>query len=403
VSKAVPPRLLIINQYYWPGVEATANLLTQLAEDLADEFEVTVVTGELHGHLELPPREVRNGVSIVRVASLAYDRTQLSRRALNYVTFLATALLRGLVDRKPDVVICMTDPPIVGDVALLVARRFRVPLLVISEDVFPEIAVELKRLESRVLIGALRQLVRFYLTRTDRIVAIGDTMRDRLIDKGASADRIDVIPNWVDTAVLTPQPRDNAWARAQGLDGKFVVMHSGNVGHAQSLETLVLASTFLRDLEDVEIVIAGFGARHASIMALAERVEAPIRFLPYQPREVLSRSLSSADVHFVGLAPGLAGYVVPSRLHGIMAVGRPVIVAADRASEVSKVVSEVGCGVVLPPARPELVAGAIRELHARRGDLADLGAKARRYVEAEADRRVAHERYRAVIRELLAA
>jgi colanic acid biosynthesis glycosyl transferase WcaI len=403
VSKAVPPRLLIINQYYWPGVEATANLLTQLAEDLADEFEVTVVTGELHGHLELPPREVRNGVSIVRVASLAYDRTQLSRRALNYVTFLATALLRGLVDRKPDVVICMTDPPIVGDVALLVARRFRVPLLVISEDVFPEIAVELKRLESRVLIGALRQLVRFYLTRTDRIVAIGDTMRDRLIDKGASADRIDVIPNWVDTTVLTPQPRDNEWARAQGLDGKFVVMHSGNVGHAQSLETLVLAATFLRDLEDVEIVIAGFGARHASIMALAERVEAPIRFLPYQPREVLSRSLSSADVHFVGLAPGLAGYVVPSRLHGIMAVGRPVIVAADRASEVSKVVSEVGCGVVLPPARPELVAGAIRELHARRGDLADFGAKARRYVETEADRRVAHERYRAVIRELLAA
>jgi glycosyltransferase involved in cell wall biosynthesis len=399
----VAPRLLIINQYYWPGVEATANLLTQLAEDLAEDFEVTVVTGELHGHHELLPREVRNGVSIVRVASLAYDRTQLSRRALNYVTFLATALVRSLVDRKPDVVICMTDPPIVGDVALLVARRFRVPLLVISEDVFPEIAVELKRLESRFLIGALRQLVRFYLTRTDRIVAIGDTMRDRLIDKGASADRIDVIPNWVDTTVLTPQPRDNEWARAQGLDGKFVVMHSGNVGHAQSLETLVLAATFLRDLEDVEIVIAGFGARHASIMALAERVEAPIRFLPYQPREVLSRSLSSADVHFVGLAPGLAGYVVPSRLHGIMAVGRPVIVAADRASELSKVVSEVGCGVVLPPARPELVAGAIRELRARRGDLADLGAKARRYVETEADRRVAHERYRAVIRELLAA
>jgi colanic acid biosynthesis glycosyl transferase WcaI len=399
----VPPRLLIINQYYWPGVEATANLLTELAEDLADEFEVTVVTGHLHGHEGLPAHELRNGVTIVRVPSLAFERSQLSRRALNYVSFLAIALARGLVDRRPDVVICMTDPPIVGDVALLVARRFRVPLLVISEDVFPEIAVQLKRLENRFLVGTLRQLVRVYLKRTDRIVAIGETMRERLIEKGAAADRIDVIPNWVDTSVLTPQDRDNGWAREQGLVGKFVVMHSGNVGHAHSLETLVFAATFLRDLTDLEIVIAGFGARHAAIMALAERVEAGVRFLPYQPREVLSQSLSSADVHFVGLAPGLSGYVVPSRLYGIMAVGRPVIVAADPTSEVSKVVSEVGCGVVLAPARPELVANAIRDLHARRDELPELGARGRRYVEAEADRRVAHERYRAVIRELLAA
>ena len=396
-------RLLIINQYYWPGVEATANLLTELAEDLAGEFEVTVVTGELHGHPDLPAREERNGVTILRTPSLAFDRSRLSRRALNYVTFLATALARALVDRRPDVVICMTDPPIVGDVALLVARRFRAPLLVISEDVFPEVAVVLKRLESRVLVGALRQLVRIYLKRTDRIVAIGDTMRDRLIEKGAAPDRIDVIPNWVDTTVLSPQPRDNEWARAQGLGTKFVVMHSGNVGHSQSLETLVVAATFLRDLDDLEIVIAGFGARHASIQALAERVEADIRFLPYQPRNVLSESLSSADVHFVGLAPGLSGYVVPSRLYGVMAAARPVIVAADASSELAKVVSQVGCGPVLPPARPELLAGAIRDLHSRRDELPALGAKGRAYVEAEADRRVAHARYRSVIRELLAA
>lgn len=403
MSKVVPPRLLIINQYYWPGVEATANLLTELAEDLAAEFDVTVVTGELHGHHGLPARQNRNGVEIVRVASLAFERSRLSRRALNYVSFLAITLMRSLVDRRPDVVICMTDPPIVGDIALLVARRFRAPLLVISEDVFPEIAVELKRLDNRLLVGALRQLVRLYLKRTDRIVAIGETMRTRLIAKGASPERIDVIPNWVDTNVLAPQERDNEWAREHGLVGKFVVMHSGNVGHAQGLETLVLAATFLRDLDDLEVVIAGFGARHASITALAERVEAPIRFLPYQPRELLPYSLSSADVHFVSLAPGLAGYVVPSRLYGIMAVARPVIVAADPESEVSKVVSQIGCGVVLPPARPELVANAIRDLHERRHELPELGAKGRRYVESQADRRVAYARYKAVINDLLAA
>src|SRR5207247_6118072 len=175
-------------------------------------------------------------------------------------------------------------------------------------------------------------------------------------------------------------------------------------GHAQDLEALIRATTQLRDLDELTVALVGFGARHAYYESLVAQLDGtPVRFLPYQPRELLSQSLSSADVHFVGLAHGLAGYVVPSRLYGIMAVGRTVIVAADPTSEVSEVVSEVGCGVVLPPARPELVANAIRDLHGRRGDLEELGARGRRYVETEADRRVAHERYRAVIRELLVA
>src|SRR5204863_300696 len=199
---------------------------------------------------------------------------------------------------------------------------------------------------------------------------------------------------------LTPQSRDNEWARGEGLVGKFVVMHSGNVGHAQNLETLVVASTFLRDLDDLEIVIVGFGARHARIVALAERIEAEVRFLPYQPRQVLSQSLSSADLHYVGLAPGLAGYVVPSRLYGIMAVARPVIVAADQASETAQVVQEAGCGIVVPPGRPELLARAIRDAHDGRYDLGEMGRRGREWVEREADRSVAVGRYRDLLREL---
>jgi glycosyltransferase involved in cell wall biosynthesis len=401
---AGPPKraqILVVNQYYWPGVEATAHLLTELAEDLARELDVTVVTSVLHRHEDLPRRERRNGVEIVRVPSTSFERSLLTRRALNYATFMGSALAHAVSDTAPDLVLCMTDPPMVGDVALAVARRFRVPLLVVSEDVFPEIAVELKRLENPILVHALRRLVRLYLRRADGIVAIGETMRKRLIDKGAPPERIRVIPNWVDTTALTPQPRDNEWARENGLVGRFVVMHSGNVGHAQSLDTLVRAATFLRDLDDLEIVIAGFGARHASIVRLAGRLEAPVRFLPYQPRELLAQSLSSADVHFVGLAPGLAGYVVPSRLYGILAVARPVLVSADADSEISEIVRTMDCGVVLPPGRPELVAGAIRDLYERRAELPDLGARGRTYVEQEADRAVAHTRYRVLIDELL--
>ena len=157
------PRLLVLNQYYWPGVEATAQLLTELCEALADDIEVKVVTGVLHGHEDEPRQVLKNGVEITRVPSTSFERSKLLARGANYLTYLGNALLSGLRGSRPDVVLCMTDPPIVADVALLVARRFRVPLVVISQDVFPEIALQLKRLENPAVIALLRGLVSLYL------------------------------------------------------------------------------------------------------------------------------------------------------------------------------------------------------------------------------------------------
>jgi glycosyltransferase involved in cell wall biosynthesis len=395
------PRLLVLNQYYWPGVEATAQLLTDLCEALAEDADVKVVTGVLHGHEDETRRVVHNGVEIVRVPSTSYERSRLLARASNYVTYLTNALVYGLRGPRPDVVLCMTDPPIVADVALVVARRFRAPLVVISQDVFPEIAVQLKRLENPAMMSLLRMLVSIYLRRADRVVAIGDTMRKRLEEKGAPSERLRVIPNWVDTRRLEPFEKANHWARGLGFDSKFVVMHSGNVGHAQDLDSLVRAATFLRDLDDLRIYIIGTGARHAELVALAELLEVDqVTFLYYQARDALADSLSAADVHVVGLAPGLAGYVVPSRLYGILAVARPVIVAADAESETAQVVQSVGCGILVPPGRPELLARAIRDAHDGRYDLAEMGARGRQWVEREADRSVAVRRYRDLLREL---
>ena len=398
MSECRRPRILVLNQYYWPGVEATAHLLSQLCEALADDFEITVVTGMLWGVDAPPGTSERNGVRIVRVRSTSYDRSRLSRRGLNYVTYLVQSLRQALAAERPDVVVCMTDPPVIGDLALVAARRFRVPLVVISQDVFPEIAVALKRLESGVLVGTLRFLVRWYLERADRVVAIGETMRERLIEKGAHPDRITVIPNWTDTSALSSLPKDNPWSREQGLHDRFVVMHSGNVGHAQNLDALVRSMSFLRDLDDLNLAIIGTGARHSSLVELAQRLEIDVvRFLPYQPREVLSQSLSAGDIHVVGLAKGLAGYVVPSRLYGILAAGRPVIAAAEESSETAKIVRRAGCGVVVEPGRPEKLAAVIRDAHDGKLDLDEMGRRGREWVEAEGAKALAIARYRELL------
>jgi glycosyltransferase involved in cell wall biosynthesis len=398
------PHLLVLNQYYSPGFEATARLLHELCVSLTDEFDVTVITGMLSVGGVTPGETTIDGVRVIRVRSTSFDRSRLGLRGMNYITYLTQALRAGLrTRRRPDLIFCMTDPPMLADVALVLARRFRAPLVVTSQDVFPEVAVELGRLNNPLLVGLLRGLVHFYLARADRVVAIGETMRARLEVKGTPSERLTVIPNWVSTKVLTPHPRVNDWTRENGLEDKFVVMHSGNVGHAQNLDALVRAATFLRDLDDLAIVVIGTGAQHLSLAGLTDRLDADlVRFLPYQEREVLTYSLSAAHLHVVGLASGLSGFVVPSRLYGILSVGRPVIVAADEESETAQLVREAECGIVVPPGRPELVAAAIRDAHDGKYDLDAMGKRARAYAESEADRDIAVSRYRRLFHEVLA-
>ena len=233
----------------------------------------------------------------------------------------------------------MTDPPVIADVALLVARRFRAPLVVVSQDVFPEVAVELKRLDNPALVRLLRARDA-PLPRARR-----PRRRDRRDDARAArgegrrrATAIVVIPNWVDTTALEPRPRDNAWAREHELR-RQVRRHALRATSAtrRTSTRSIRAATFLRDLDDLRIVAdrRRRAPRRAEGAREAARGRAG-RFMGYQPRELLADSLSSADVHVVGLARGPSGYVVPSRLYGILAVGRPVIAAADGDSETAQ-------------------------------------------------------------------
>lgn len=393
-------RILVLNQYYAPGFESTAQLLTQLCEALALDYDVTVITGVVDG--AEPGRETRNGVEVVRVLSTAFERRRLSLRAINYLTYIGSSLRHALIERRPDLVLCMSDPPFVGVIALAAARRHGVPYVTIEQDVFPEIAVQLGRLQNPLLVRALDVLVGFGLKHADRVVAIGETMQRRLVAKGIEPERIVVISNWVDVSELTPWPKDNEWAREYGLADKFVVMHSGNVGHAQNLDVLVRAGTFLRDLENLRIVLIGNGARKLELMDLSERLEADnVVFMSYQDKDVLPLSLSSGDVHFVGLASGLAGYVVPSRMNGVLSVGRPVIVGADPDSEIVSLVERGRCGIYVPAGRADRLAEAIRDAYEGRYDLDQMGRNGRDYVASNIDRGISIGRYRDLIAELL--
>ena len=375
-------KVCFFNRSYWPDFGATGQLLTELAEDLVKHHgcEVTVITGyPLKGRAGVPAREVRNGVRIIRAAGTTRDPKRFIGRALNYVTYFLSACWAGLRVSKPDVVVALTDPPIVGLAALLAAGRHRARFVFLCQDIFPEVAVLLEDFQNDSVNCALERVNRFLVRRADAIVALGDTMKRRLVEgKGANPERVTVIHNWADCAALVPGPKDNPFARAHGLRDRFVVMHAGNLGLSQNLDIVLDAAERLVAHDGIRFVFVGDGARRAALETRSrERGLSNVAFIPYQPREDMPKSYASADLFIVSLKPGLAGYIVPSKLYSILAAGRPYVAAVEDASEVVSITRQYQCGMIVAPGDADALAARILEMYRDSPLTAEYGQRAR--------------------------
>lgn len=377
------PRLRVcyFNRSYWPDTGATGQLLTELAEDLvaAHGCEVTVVTGYPVSAADapLPSRATRNGVRIIRARGTTFSPRRFIGRALNYVTYFLSATWAAITMPRPDVSIALTDPPIIGLTAL--AARPRRGMIFFCQDIFPEVAGLLEDFHSPIVNTILERLNRFLVRRASRVIALGETMAARLVEgKGADASTITVIHNWADTSAIVPSDRRNQFSTSQGLDGRFVVLHAGNIGLSQNLDVVVETAALLQHRADVTIVFIGEGNRRAALERMvADRGLRNVRFLPFQPREQLRWTYASSDVCLVSLKPGLAGYIVPSKLYPILAAGRPYIAAVEKASEVAALTERHRCGVLVEPGDAPQLAAAITRLADDRQEREAMGARAR--------------------------
>ncbi len=225
----------------------------------------------------------------------------------------------------------------------------------------------------------LDHLNRFLISRAARIVALGETMAQRLIEgKGADPRRVTVIHNWADTAAIVPSEKQNAFAQAHGLHDRFVVLHAGNIGLSQNLDVVIEAAALLRDRHDIVFLFIGDGNRRAALeAAAAAQGLVNVRFLPFQPRDQLRWTYAASDVCLVSLKPGLAGYIVPSKLYPILAAGRPYLAAVEASSEVAAVTERYRCGVLVTPGDAASLAAQVERLAADRADREAMGARAR--------------------------
>ena len=347
-------RLLFINQYYWPDHASTAQHLTDLVESLAAEgHECHVVCaqgGYKPGALRPPSCETHHGVHIHRVPATSLGRRTTLTRMADYLSFYARALVTAITLPRFDAVVTLTTPPIIGLIGTILRRLKGARHVYWSMDLHPDASLALGRMSRRnPVVAWLAWLSDAVYRQADKVVVLGPYMADRILAKRVRPDRVAEIPVWSRGDEIFPLPREGHPLRAElGLEGKFVVMYSGNLGLAHSTTEFLEAARRFRDRDDVVFLFVGDGPRMVE-MRKAQSVEGlgNIRFLDYFPREQLHASLSLADAHLISMRTEVAGIVVPGKLYGVMASGRPAVFVGPAHCESADTIRQAGCGLTV--------------------------------------------------------
>lgn len=301
--------------------------------------------------------EVR-GVRITRTG-VVFSKRSVALRAAGYAVMIPALVLGALRMKRHDVVVTMTDPPMLAVAGPVVARFKGCRTIHWAQDLYPEVAEALGVLPVGGLVArGLRRVSTSALAGHDAVVAIGRCMAGRLAERGLEGSRIHVVPNW--SPPLEAGGRSgNGFRMRHGLEGEFVVMYSGNMGMAHDFDGMLGAAAMLRGRRVVFLMVGG-GPRRAEIEARAARAGlGNVRFLSPRPREELAESLSAADAHLVTMRGEVSGLVVPSKYYGVVAAGRPCIFAGPRECEVARAIVEEGTGVVVAPGDAAQLAGAV--------------------------------------------
>ncbi len=409
IARRTGLRLIFLNRYFHPDISATSQMLSDLAFALAGAGEnVHVITSRQRyddAAARLPARETLNGVQVQHVWTSRFGRTNLAGRALDYLSFYFTASVAlARLARAGDVVIAKTDPPLISVPAAWIARRRGALLVNWLQDVFPEVAEQMGLRAAAGAPGALLRRLRGYsLHRAAVSVALGERMARRVRAlPGVRHSDVAVIHNWADGEAIVPvNPAANPLRAEWGLEGRFVLAYSGNMGRAHEFDTMLGAAEALRDHAEIVFLFIGGGHYRAWIEAEAKRRSlANVVFQPYQPRERLVFSLGVADAHLTCLRPALEGLVMPSKLYAILASGRPTLHVGDTQGEVAGILDAARAGFAVASGDAAGLAARIRELAAAPALRAELGRNARTVFDAHFSQPIAIGHWKQLLAEI---
>ncbi len=414
--------LLVICPHFDPDVAPTGVVMSRIAHELiARGHRLHVVTSlpwyqhhaiDAGWDGQLVRTERTEWGRISRVHPFPTDKRNIPARALAFGGFTALATVVGATSAtRPDAVLAMSPPLTLGMAGRFAASVRRAPMVFNIQDVFPDVAIELGLLSGARVIRVARALERLSYRMSDAVTVLSDDLADNVrskitigLDGEAAlkqAEKVRVIPNFVDTAAIVPAARENAYREEHGLLGRTVVMYAGNVGFSQSLDLVLSAArSFLTQRPEVVFVINGGGAARPDLERAASDLP-NVRFVAMQPIERLPEVLAAGDIHVVPLRAGLAWSSVPSKLYSILAAGRPIVASVDAGTEVERTIDRAGAGLAVAPDDPVAFERALGELISDRVRAERMGVAGRLFVERWASPAAVAESYENLFSELI--
>jgi colanic acid biosynthesis glycosyl transferase WcaI len=388
--------LYLVDRFFWPDESAVSLLLTDLAEDLqAIGHEVHVFTSrQLYNRpqAKLPEEEIWQGIRIHRLGTSCFGRRHFWLRLVDALTFhLALGSAKKLTV-KPDAWFVMTEPPLILNTVVKLQRQLGGRIIHHVDDLYPDLAMALGSLPRRGPIATLLdRWAKEGLVKCDQVLALGECMAAVLKKKGVADDRLTITPPWADGNRLTPLDHgENRFRQEIGIaSDQLVVMYSGNMGLGHRFETILEAARSLSPNDKVQFVFIGDGAKKNQIDAFRQAHNLKnIMMLPYQPRERLRETLSAGDIHLISLDAKVQGFIVPSKLAGILAVGRPAVFVGDKENSLAGAILREHCGHVIPEGDAGQLVKIIEGLLKNPEDRRRLGESARNLFAREYDRTV---------------
>ncbi len=401
-------RILFINQTFAPDVAATAQHAHDLARHLiAHGHEVRVIASRsLYGDRgqALPRREMMNGIEVCRVGRSWFGKASIFARLIDFLQFYLAASLKALTGPRADVVVCFTTPPFISLLGwvMRVLRGSRYVYWVM--DLYPDVAVACEVMKPHSLSTRFfDRLNRFCLKRADRVVVLGRCMKQRVLEKNIDPGQVVHIGVWSDAHEVNPMPREeNPYRREWNLGDHLVVMYAGNFGLAHDVDTMCGAALALCEDDRFRFVFSGGGKKKSQVERFVKdhHLEQVV-IAPYQPRKKLDALLSCADIHLASLREGAEGTIVPCKLFGMLASGRPGIVIGHPDSEISRILIEHECGFVVRPGDVDGLVTTLQQMAEDSDGRTRMGTNARAALKNAYDREQACQQWRDLLEQVV--
>lgn len=343
-------KLVLVSEFFYPYKTSTQKILTELAEDFVEYgLAVDVLTTKnayREEKQELKKYEVYKGINIKRIFSTEGNRDSKVGRLLNYITFTSSVFFNLLFKKDYDKILFVSNPPLVPYIGYLIKKIRKKDYVYLVHDIYPDVAEKLGVIQKGSFISKVMNYMNSKIYKNaQKIIALGKDMKQVIVNKGISPDKIEIVTNWADSKVNFEKEVSREFYEKYNLADKFNILYTGNISRVHAIDTIIDVARKLNDSKEIQFTFVGDGNRKEYIYELKEKEGLDnIQLGNYMFGEEYNNLLNCADLFISTLQEGIEGLGVPSKTYTYMSVAKPLIAIMSKESEIGSMVSQFNLG-----------------------------------------------------------